>query len=159
MWLYASGLGLTGVAVAMTGTTDFSVMMGLALVFGISYGTYISVAFALVSDTLPSSAHHARDIGLWTLSENLPAAMAPPAGGLLLDWLQPLSADRGLFAHLGYKAALALSAVLLLLAVVVAAFIDFPSPAVDQPPEENDQRQVEVDPLTTESSSDASNAA
>ncbi|ELR14318.1 transporter, major facilitator subfamily protein [Acanthamoeba castellanii str. Neff] len=124
-----SGLGLTGVAVAMTGTTDFSVMMGLALVFGISYGTYISVAFALVSDTLPSSAHHARDIGLWTLSENLPAA------------------------------ALALSAVLLLLAVVVAAFIDFPSPAVDQPPEESDQRQVEVDPLTTESSSDASNAA
>jgi hypothetical protein len=66
----------------------------------------------------------------------------------------------GLFAHLGYKAALALSAVLLLLAVVVAAFIRFPSPAADQPPEESDQRQVEVfDPLTTELSSDASNAA
>ncbi len=44
MWVYASGLGLTGVAVAMTATTDFSVMMGLALVFGISYGTYVSCA-------------------------------------------------------------------------------------------------------------------
>jgi hypothetical protein len=65
--------------------------------------------------------------------------------------LQQQQQPGGLFAHLGYKAALALSAVLLLLAVVVAAFIRFPSPAVGQSLDEGDQRRAEADPLTADS--------
>ena len=42
------------------------------------------------------------------------------------DCSPPLHAE-GVFTHLGYKATLALSAFLQLLAVVVAAFIRFPS--------------------------------
>ena len=63
MWVYASGMGLTSVAVLMMGTTDFSVMMTLALFFGISYGIYIRHSSPLPP---PSKGHEKKAGGRHT---------------------------------------------------------------------------------------------
>jgi MFS family permease len=56
----------------------------LGLVFGLGYGAYLSVDWALAIDSLPGTETSARDLGIFTVSINLPTLIAPALGGAVI---------------------------------------------------------------------------
>ncbi len=56
-----------------------------ALIFGLGFGAYISVDWALVADVLPSEKTFARDMGVWNIGLTLPQVLAVVFGGWLLS--------------------------------------------------------------------------
>src|SRR5215813_649655 len=53
-------------------------------VFGLGYGAYWSVDWALAVDSLPSIRAAGRDLGLWSLASTLPGMAAPALGSLII---------------------------------------------------------------------------
>jgi MFS family permease len=53
-------------------------------VFGLGYGAYLSVDWALVADVLPSDATFARDMGVWNIGLTIPQVLAAVFGGWML---------------------------------------------------------------------------
>jgi MFS family permease len=90
--VYVAGgmMALVGISVvvaqAFTHATAvlFPVLLGAGVLFGIGYGAYQSVDWALVADTLPSRQHYARDMGVWNISLSLPQMLAPVVAGPLI---------------------------------------------------------------------------
>ncbi len=56
-------------------------ILAVGLVFGLGYGAYISVDWALVTDVLPDPSGIARDMGFWGLAITVPQVLAPVVGG------------------------------------------------------------------------------
>jgi MFS family permease len=57
---------------------------GAAAVFGLGFGAYVSVDWALVADVLPDEKTFARDMGIWNIALTLPQVLAVVLGGWLL---------------------------------------------------------------------------
>lgn len=93
-----SGVGAGVLAVSQTWP---GAIIGAA-VFGIAYGVFISVDFALVTQVLPSSGDAARDLGVINIAAALPQVVAPVVAA-------PLVAAFAAAAS-GYAALYALSA-------------------------------------------------
>ena len=55
-----------------------------AAVFGIGYGAYVSVDWALVADVLPSETTFARDMGVWNIGLTMPQVVALVFGSWLV---------------------------------------------------------------------------
>lgn len=53
-------------------------------IYGLGYGAYISVDWALVADVLPSEKTFARDMGVWNIGVTIPQVLAAVFGGWLL---------------------------------------------------------------------------
>lgn len=66
--------------------------------FGLGYGAYISVDWALITDVLPESSGIARDMGIWGLAITVPQVLAPLiAGGFFLLLPGGTAAYTGIF--------------------------------------------------------------
>ena len=53
-------------------------IFALGVVFGVGYGLYVAVDWALACDVLPDREHSSgRDMGLWHIAFTLPPALAP----------------------------------------------------------------------------------
>jgi MFS family permease len=83
--------------VFLTGPT-FELMLGLGVLFGLGYGAFVSVEWALATDVLPSAASAAKDLGIWGISVTLPQVFAPLVGGPVLDGVNRLGPNWGYFA-------------------------------------------------------------
>jgi MFS family permease len=85
----------------------------LGLVFGLGYGAYTSVDWALAVDVLPSREAAGKDMGLWSIASSLPSILAPVLGGAVI-------AATGFSGNtaLGYRAVFALAVVFLLAGAV-----------------------------------------
>jgi Na+/melibiose symporter-like transporter len=59
-------------------------------VFGLGYGAYVSVDWALVTDVLPSEENFARDMGIWNIGLTFPQVFAAVFGGFIIDTLKSL---------------------------------------------------------------------
>ncbi|MGC1377905.1 MAG: MFS transporter [Anaerolineales bacterium] len=91
---YAAGLALGFVCMVFTFSHSFLLTVLVGTVFGLGYGAYESVSWALASDVLPSARDHGKDMGLWHMAVALPQVVATPIGGFLLDHFQAAGAAR-----------------------------------------------------------------
>jgi len=83
--VYLSGalMGLVGLIFIIT--QSLPIVLAAGALFGLGYGAYISVDWALVADVLPSHRNYARDMGVWNIALSLPQVIAPVIGGPLID--------------------------------------------------------------------------
>jgi len=73
----------------------------MGVIFGLGYGAYESVDWALASDVLPSMDDYAKDMGVWHVAMVLPQVIATPVAGALLDNFQRVGRNNHL-PTLGY---------------------------------------------------------
>ncbi|MCL4454347.1 MAG: MFS transporter [Deinococcus sp.] len=81
IYLAGTGLGLLMLPIILIPRYD--VLIALAVLFGIFFGAYLAVDWALVSDVLPDPESHATDMGLWQTAIVLPQVLAGSLGGVL----------------------------------------------------------------------------
>jgi MFS family permease len=86
----------------------------MAVLFGLGYGAYLSVDWALAVDALPSLQEAGKDMGLWSIASNLPTVAAPVVGSVVITLVSTLLDD----AALGYRLVFALAALTLIAAAV-----------------------------------------
>lgn len=74
---------------------SFHLMLALGLIFGIGFGAWTSVDWALAIDVLPSQESAGKDLGIWGISATLPQVAGPLIGGPLLDAFNRTGPNRG----------------------------------------------------------------
>jgi len=111
----AGGLQALVVATLLIGLVDQLIpMFVLGALFGIGYGTYYAVDWALACDVLPNGGAEAgKDMALWHISFTLPQVLAP---ALLAPVLHNLN---GVGINLGYRVIFGLAAVWFLMGTVM----------------------------------------
>lgn len=82
---YAATLVLGIPCMFFTFSHSFPLSIAMGMVFGLGYGAYDSLAWAMASDVLRSPTDHGKDMGLWHMAIVLPQVIATPIGGFLLD--------------------------------------------------------------------------
>jgi len=80
---------------------SFTLAVLMGIVFGLGYGAYESVDWALASDVLPSMDDYAKDMGVWHVAMVLPQMIATPIAGFLLDNFQVVGKAQNV-PNLGY---------------------------------------------------------
>jgi MFS family permease len=78
--IYLVGVVLSILMLPLLLLPRFDVLILLAVVFGVMYGAYLAVAWALVADVLPNPQAHATDMGVWQTSFVLPQVLAGSFG-------------------------------------------------------------------------------
>lgn len=101
LMVYISGGLQALVVIVFVFSSGFAMAVVMGVVFGLGYGAYQAVDWALASDVLPSQEDYARDMGVWHVAFTLPQVLAVPIGGLLLDTFQALGRASGR-PNLGY---------------------------------------------------------
>ena len=66
-------------------TRTFAVGVVVTSLFGLGFGIFLAVDFAMVLDVLPDPETRAKDLAVWHLSLVLPQFLATPLGGVLRD--------------------------------------------------------------------------
>ncbi len=118
--VYASGALQAAVAVALILTHSFTLVVLLGVVFGLGYGAYQSVDWALATDVLPSDVDYAKDMGVWHVTNTLPQFTAIPLGNFILTTFQQLDKNGGNpQPQLGYTLMFGLAIVLFILGTVL----------------------------------------
>ena len=92
--------------------TKLLAALALALVFGLGFGAFTSVDWALGSDAMPSESSYARDMGIWHVAFVAPQFVGAPQGRLL-DWGNAQS------PNLGYTLVFGIAAVFFVLGVIL----------------------------------------
>ena len=90
----------------------------LGVLFGLGYGAYTSVDWALSIDVLPSLKDAGKDLGLWNASGILPDVFAPLIGSFIIF----IAASYGQTA-LGYRLVFSVATLILVIASVSILFV------------------------------------
>ena len=90
----------------------------LGVLFGLGYGAYTSVDWALSIDVLPSLKDAGKDLGLWNASGILPDVFAPLIGSFIIF----IAASYGQTA-LGYRLVFSVATLILVVASVSILFV------------------------------------
>lgn len=118
-FVYASGLLFALVLVVFQlGQMPPLIVLGLGVVYGLGYGAWGSVDWALGLDTLPDrEAAAAKDLGLYHVADSLPRVVVPFFAGFLVDVLNRIAPT------LGYRAIFLLAAIFYVLGAVFVSRI------------------------------------
>jgi len=116
--VYIAGGMMVLVGVIFVLTHSYPIVMAAGALFGLGYGAYQSVDWALVADVLPSEKSYARDMGVWNIALSLPQVIAPVLGGPLID-----SFTRSGNPVLGFQLLFTMAIVYCLIGTVTVRFI------------------------------------
>lgn len=83
--IYIAGALMATAAILLLLAPNFISALLIALLFGLGYGAFTSVDWALGSDAMPNKENYARDMGIWHIAFTAPQFISAP-GGALLDW-------------------------------------------------------------------------
>ncbi|MDV6374088.1 MFS transporter [Deinococcus arenicola] len=83
--IYVAGAAMAAAALLLLVAPSYPVALGLALFFGLGFGAFTSVDWALGSDAMPNASSYARDMGIWHVAFVAPQMTSAPQGALL-DW-------------------------------------------------------------------------
>ncbi len=111
--VYLSGAMMTIVCMIFIFFQTFEASLIAAAFFGLGYGAYTSVDWALATDVLPPTDEAGKNMGIWSAAGIIPQVIGVVLGGLLIYVLQ--SAPN----HLGYTALFAVTTVFFLLGTVL----------------------------------------
>ncbi|AZI43592.1 MFS transporter [Deinococcus psychrotolerans] len=110
--IYVAGSVMAVMAIALLFAPNFYVAVAIAMVFGLGFGAFSSVDWALGSDAMPSSRSYARDMGIWHVAFVGPQLIETPQGALL-DWGNAQGGNLGYTIVFGIAAACFVLGVLL----------------------------------------------
>jgi MFS family permease len=99
--VYIAGGLMGAVALLYIFFHSFLLVVLTGVVFGLGYGAYESVDWALASDVLPSMDDFAKDMGVWHVAMVLPQVISTPIAGFLLDHFQAVGRAQNI-PNLGY---------------------------------------------------------
>jgi len=116
--VYISSALQAVVTVVLAFFYDFQLAILVGIVFGLGYGAYGAVDWALATDVLPSDADHAKDMGVWHVALTLPQVIATPIAGVLLDRFQAIGKVSGA-PVLGYQVVFLLSTAYFIIGTVL----------------------------------------
>ena len=94
--------------------TDYTITFVSAILLGLGYGAYLSAGQALATQVIPDAHHRAKDLGIMNVAYQVPVAMAPLLGALIVAAAGSFS---GLFLLAGFLTAIG-AAVIALVAKV-----------------------------------------
>jgi MFS family permease len=75
--------------------TQIWIVIALAVVYGLGYGLYVAVDWALACDTVPDRATSAKDMGLFHVGQTLPNSIVPAIEGVLIAFFNSRVAGSG----------------------------------------------------------------
>ncbi|WP_019007879.1 MFS transporter [Deinococcus aquatilis] len=110
--IYVAGTTMAIAAILLLIAPGFGTALALAVVFGLGFGAFTSVDWALGSDAMPSAKSYARDMGIWHVAFVGPQFVGAPQGALL-DWGNRQSDNFGYTLVFGIAAAFFMLGVLL----------------------------------------------
>ena len=116
--VYFSGGFMALVGLVFVITHSLVIVLAVGAIFGLGYGAYQSVDWALVVDVLPSHKNYARDMGIWNVSLSLPQVIAPVIGGPIID-----SFTRSGNSAAGYQVIFIMAIVYCLIGTVTVRYI------------------------------------
>lgn len=82
--VYVANGMMAAMALALVLCRDLPQALAVGVLFGVGYGAYISVDWALGTDVLPNKKEAGKDMAIWHIAMVLPQAMAAPIAGQLL---------------------------------------------------------------------------
>jgi MFS family permease len=98
---------------------SFAVVLGF--VFGLGYGAFQSVDFALAADVLPDKETAGKDLGVWHLAVICASSVGPLVAGLLLDAFKAVGMTAFGSPRLGYIVIFSVAVCLFILSTVLVS--------------------------------------
>jgi MFS family permease len=97
LFVYAAGALQAFVVLLFLGGSllPIAAVMALGALYGVGYGLYSSVDWALGIDTLPDRDRPAKDLGLYHVADSLPRVLLPFVVGIGLDAINRTSPNAG----------------------------------------------------------------
>src|SRR5216683_1794215 len=120
IFVYLAGAAQAFVAIVFIAfyPTSTAFVYALGVAYGIGYGLYFAVDWALACDTLPDPKKSAKDMGLFHIALTLPQAILPLFGGALIDYL-----NKHIAANSGYRVVFSSAVLFLFLGTVLVSRI------------------------------------
>jgi MFS family permease len=120
IFVYLAGAAQSFVALVFIAFYPKSIPLvyALGVAYGIGYGLYFAVDWALACDTLPDKTKSAKDMGLFHIALTLPQAILPLFGGALIDYL-----NKHMAANSGYRVVFSSAVVFLFVGTVLVSRI------------------------------------
>lgn len=82
--VYIANVGIAVMALAFIFCRSITDVVLAGIFFGLGYGAYISVDYALGTDVLPSREDAAKEMAVWHIAMTLPQSFAAPIAGILI---------------------------------------------------------------------------
>ena len=82
--VYAANGLMAAMAIAFPFCTSYAAALFVAIIFGLGYGAYVSVDWALGTDVLPNKADAGKDMAVWHVAMVLPQSISAPIAGYTL---------------------------------------------------------------------------
>jgi MFS family permease len=119
-FVYMAGAAQAFVAIVFIALypTAVPLVFGLGIAYGVGYGLYFAVDWALACDTLPDKSKSAKDMGLFHIALTMPQAIIPFFGGPLIDHLNQSFHGNG-----GYRVVFSSAVVFLFLGTILVSRI------------------------------------
>jgi MFS family permease len=83
--VYLSNTLIAIMAVTFIACRTMEAVVAVGILFGLGFGAYTSVDWALGTDVLPSKADAGKEMAVWHISMTLPFVVASPVAGLLIS--------------------------------------------------------------------------